>query len=271
MDALPQPRPGNDGGHGYDGGVRPLAILVIVGSLAVACDGEPPPVESPSATSSRSPTESPSPTASASPSPSASPQPTVIPPAWTTPIDRPIPGEQIPEGRLVPPGAEVTGTWFVPGTADIPDQVVATWGSGADPLRREQGLVVWERYPERPAWRPAYAFLDPPKSGVFGIRVLVGDLTGDGHEDLLAFEDRGGSGACGTWRVVAAVEFLPETIYEKDTCDADLTIHDGKLVIDEAVFKPGDAHCCPSAYRAITLQYDGGRWKVVRREVTPTG
>ena len=252
--------------------MRRLVVPVAVAfAVAVSCTTKSVTPESPSAAASASPSSTSSPVASGSPSPSIAPPPTVIPPAWAAPIKKPLPGEGIPAERLVPPGAEVAGTWFLPGAAGIPDQVVATWGSGADPLRREQGLVVWERYPERPAWRPAYAFLDPPKSGVFGIRVLVGDLTGDGHEDLLAFEDRGGSGACGTWRVVAAVEFLPETIYEKDTCDADLTIHDGQLVIDEAVFKPGDAHCCPSAYRAITLQYDGGRWKVVRREVTPTG
>lgn len=251
--------------------MRRLAILLIVGSVGVACTNEPMPVQSPLVTSSPSPTESPSPTASASPSPSASPQPTVIPPAWATPIDQLIPGEDIPEARLVPPGTEVTGTWFVPGAADIPDQVVATWGSEAVTFRSKKGLVVWERYRERPLWRPAYTFVDPPKDGVFGISVLIGDLTGDGHEDLLTFEDRGGSGACGTWRVVAATEFLPDDIYRKDTCDTDITIRDGQLVLDEAVFKPGDAHCCPSAFRKTVLEYDGVKWKVVSREVSPAG
>ncbi len=258
-------------GDGYDGEVRSLAVLLIVGSVAVACNGQSSPAGTPSAAVSTSPTESPSPTVSSSPSPSASPQPTVIPPAWATPIDKPIPGEELPPRRLVPPGAELTATWFVPGAAHIPGQVVATWGSGTDPLRREQGLVIWERYRERPAWRPTYTFVDPRKNGVFGISVLIGDLTGDGHEDLLTFEDRGGSGACGTWRVVAATEFLPQDIYRKDACDTDVTIRIGQLLIDEAVFKPGDPHCCPSAFRKTVLEYDGAKWKVVSREVTPAG
>ena len=46
-------------------------------------------------------------------------------------------------------------------------------------------------------WRAVYAFTDPARSGVFGIRVDTGDLTGDAIADLLSFEDLGGSGACG--------------------------------------------------------------------------
>jgi hypothetical protein len=37
----------------------------------------------------------------------------------------------------------------------------------------------------------------------------------------------------------------------------------------DAVFKPGDAHCCPSATRTTVLTYDGADgWTIASREVT---
>ncbi len=43
------------------------------------------------------------------------------------------------------------------------------------------------------------------------------------------------------------------------------------LEITEAVYAPGDAHCCPSAFRTTVLTYAGdGRWTVASKTVTPT-
>ena len=101
-------------------------------------------------------------------------------------------------GPLAPPGASDENR----STIDDPfEQIVLTWSDGVPPEGRN-GLIVWQRS-EDGTWRAVYAFTDPARRGVFGIRVDTGDLTGDAIPDILSFEDVGGSGACGTYRVIA--------------------------------------------------------------------
>ena len=83
------------------------------------------------------------------------------------------------------------------------DQIALAWRRGADPFASTHGLVVWQRS-DGPEWRALYAFTDRPRTGVLGISMEPGDLTGDGIVDLLTNEHTGGSGACGRWRVVAS-------------------------------------------------------------------
>ncbi|MBI2238995.1 MAG: hypothetical protein HYU54_10805 [Actinobacteria bacterium] len=245
-------------------------LLLALGLLVGACGGTEvvaPSPSTPAAPGSGSPPSSPS----FGPSPSSSPRP--IPPAWAEPIERPLPAEDIPVDRLIPPGAEATGTRIIPPAAGALDQIVVTWSSGEDPFRQERGLAVWQRYPDRPSWSVAYAFLDDVDKGVLGIRVQLGDVTGDGREDLLSFEDQGGSGGCGVWRIIATGEGTGTEIFHRRTCDTNIAIGAGTLVIDASVYAPGDSHCCPSATRTTTLRWDGSTWQVVDRVVTenPSG
>jgi len=158
--------------------------------------------------------------------------------------------------------------WIVPPAAGVLDQIVVTWSSGTDPFRQEHGLAVWQRFPDRPSWSVVHAFLDDVGRGVFGIRVQIGDLSGDGHEDVLSFEDRGGSGGCGVWRLAASGAVGVTELYRRHTCDTDMAVRDGALVVTESVYEPGDAHCCPSATRTTTLRWDGAAWQIVARELT---
>jgi hypothetical protein len=130
---------------------------------------------------------------------------------------------------------------------------------------------VWQRVDDaaRP-WTVAFAFTDPPSEGVFGVRFESGDLTGDRSPDLLTFEDLGGSGGCGIWRVIGMQAGSYAEIYRTQTCDTDVRISSGNLAIRRAVYQPGDAHCCPSAYRITTLGWDGARWRVLDRETVRT-
>jgi hypothetical protein len=106
---------------------------------------------------------------------------------------------------------------------------------------------------------------------VLGIRLRSGDLTGDGYRDLLAFEETGGSGACGVWRVFAAVDGTLRELLRRRTCDTDISLARGGLQVTAAVFEPGDAHCCPSALRQLTLRWDGSRWRREEVELIPLG
>jgi hypothetical protein len=63
-------------------------------------------------------------------------------------------------------------------------------------------------------------------------------------------------------------------VYEAQTCDAtyDVSTAPAGLVLRAALYRQGDAHCCPSATRTTVLAYGGeGRWTVASRVVTPSG
>ncbi len=187
----------------------------------------------------------------------------ILPPGVPTSYPRDEDQAELPYDLLVPAGAEVTGTWF-------PDRetVIVTWGVGDDPFLREQGLVVWRRTGSDPPWVATYAFRDPKKAGVLGIQVVTGDATGDGRADALVFENTGGSGACGTWRVVALSPRGDGPTYTNDLCDGSVEISADPVGIRliESIYGPGDPHCCPSGVRTSTLEWNGTRWQVTSRE-----
>ncbi|MGZ8605286.1 MAG: hypothetical protein ACXWX9_11115 [Actinomycetota bacterium] len=239
---------------------RTAAIAALVLSLAalVACDGEDraagptpsaPPSASPSPTATTPPPE-PSPTAEPSPSPRP------FPPVWAAPIEADVAPDELADADLVPPDALITDRVSLPAAGGVLDQVAVAYTIGEDPFAAEHGLAVWQRFAEAPAWSVVLVFVDAPDEGVLGIDLQTGDVTGDGHDDVLAFEQTGGSGACGRWRVLAAAGGTIAQVFSKRTCDTQITLVAGALEMREAVFEPDDAHCCPSAFRTTTLAWD---------------
>ena len=122
-------------------------------------------------------------------------------------------------GPLVPPGASYENRSTI---EDPFEQIALTWSDGVPPEGRN-GLIVWQRS-EDGTWRAVYAFTDPARRGVFGIRVDTGDLTGDAIPDILSFEDVGGSGACGTYRVIATTVGDASEIFRREACDTQIAI-----------------------------------------------
>ena len=169
----------------------------------------------------------------------------------------------------MPPGAEVASASVLATPADRIDQVALVWRREADGLVAETGLTVWQPFEDDPTWRAVYAFTDPARLGVFGIRLERGDLTGDAIPDVLSVEDVGGSGACGTYRVITSVAGDASEIFRRDACDTEIAIAGGDLRIREAVYHADDPHCCPSAYRTSTLRWDGTSWDEISSEVVP--
>jgi hypothetical protein len=247
----------------------PLALASVL--VLAACDGGAfdGPTSSPTGPPPGSPTASPTgPTGSRSPT--ASPIPRPIPPAWAAPIEEDLAPAELPDEALVPPGATLTARAELPAAGDAPDQVAVAYVLGDDPFAAEHGVAVWQRFPEPPAWSVVYAFVDPPEEGVLGIRLRSGDLTGDGHAEVLTFEDRGGSGGCGTWTVVSGGAADTVRIFKRDTCDAEYRIAGATLVLREAIYEPDDPHCCPSAFRTATLEWNGERFVVTDEVVEET-
>jgi hypothetical protein len=190
------------------------------------------------------------------------------PTSLSDPDDLALIPEDLPtllEGRgqvrvFVPPQANVTDGVIRARPEDPIDLVALTWRRGPDVLRPETGFVVWQRFADHPPWRVIYAFTNPPRREVLGIRLSSGDVTGDGIPDLVTFEERGGTGSCGTWKTLAVAEGGAEQIFQRRTCDAALHIRDGVLELQQAVYGPDDPHCCPRGHRFTTLEWDGSRF-----------
>ena len=227
--------------------------------LAAACMGED--EISPSMLVSPTPTGL-IPTSSSSPSPAV--EPIGVTADTPSSYDRDVEASEVPPEALVPRGTSVTDVWLAETSAG--SSILVAWvDPGTDPFRSEHGLVVWRRFPGvSPPWRPLFGLRNPPQRGVVQILAIIGDATGDGSPDALTFEDTGGSGACGTWRVLDLA--ANANSFKKKTCDTtiDLSTDPVGLVIREAVFEEGDAHCCPSATRTSVLVFEGSaRWKLV--------
>lgn len=248
--------------------MRRAIVSVAVAAFLTGCSGGPDrtPSPTPSATVD-SPTPSPEPTPT--PVPEPSPGPDVGPdgmPLSYAPDDEP--GE-VPSDALVPDGATVIGQWFAFVTDGV--RIAVAWTDDPEDADRVAGgIAVWSRTDAAPHWRASFVRRQPRRLGVTSVEASTADLTGDGSDDLLFFEGRGGSGACGTWFVI---ELLAErTIYRESLCDGRVepAPDDPGLLVTESVFEPGDAHCCPSAIRRSTLVWTGSRWRVSDRSETPT-
>ena len=213
-------------------------------------------------------------------SPTPSPTPTVdpdvrLPGGMPAIVDNPADLASIDAGdltSLAPAGASITsqvntiGT--VVGSGPVPNDEIALAWLEEGPPERSTGLIVWQRF-EDESWHAVYAFTDPPRKGVLGIRLDTGDLTRDAFADVLSLEDVGGSGACGTYRVIAAGVDDATEIFRRDTCDTQIAIAGLDLRIREAIFRVDDPHCCPSAFRESVLRWNGASWDEISSEVIP--
>ncbi|MEX2204339.1 MAG: hypothetical protein WD965_09665 [Actinomycetota bacterium] len=250
--------------------MRSLTVVFILSAALASCDEggtTTTPTTEPSPRATTGSTETATPTPTTSPEPSPSPRP--IPPAWASPIDEDLDPEALPDDALVPPDAQLTDRLTLPAASGIPDGVAVAYVLGADPFAAEHGFALWQRFDEAPAWSVVFALVDPPREGILGIRLEAGDLTGDGHTEVLAFEDRGGTGACGTWRVIAPAPAAATEIFRRTTCDTQIRIAGEVLEVREAVYEPGDPHCCPSAFRRSTLLWNGSRFRQIASRIEP--
>jgi hypothetical protein len=230
------------------------AMVFVV--LAAACSGDP--VAAPS-------------TSSESPSATSSVKPANVPAGTPASFDEDVESPDVPPEALIPPGTSLIDVWYAETSAGS-SILVAYVDPGTDPLRLEHGLVVWRRFPGQPEpWRPVFGLLDPPERGVVELHAIVGDATGDGSPDALTFENTGGSGVCGTWRVIDLAANV--IVFTEKACDTtiDLANDPVGLVEREAVFAPGDAHCCPSSTKTSLLTFDEVTgWTVYSATEQPT-
>lgn len=200
-----------------------------------------------------------------SPSPYPSGLPDGLPPSFGDTVG---PGD-VPAAALVPLKADVTGSWQAATSAG--DAIVVAWEMpGGDPFRTDRGIAAWRRFddggaPWRPIWGRAYPTGHAP---IQNLTAQIADVTGDGSDDALIFAEIGGSGACGTSSVVDLA--TGSLVYRSTGCDRTVgpNADPPGLVVREAVYRPGDAHCCPSKVRTTVLVDDGGTWRTASTKTT---
>jgi hypothetical protein len=203
-----------------------------------------------------------------------------VPSAAVSPVDLPqgtpasyaerVDAADLPAEALVPVGTTPSELWPVVASDGTQFALVAFEESSEDPLRQPRGLIVWRRFEDAPPWRPVLGITDDADTGVVQITATIGDATGDGSPDALTFEDTGGSGACGVWRVLDLA--ANAQVFERRTCDTTIETSADPvgLIVNEAVFEGGDAHCCPSAFTVSILEFDGSPdWSVLSTTEQP--
>jgi hypothetical protein len=172
-----------------------------------------------------------------------------------------VAGVDIAAAALIPLRAEVIGTWR--GATSEGEAIVVAWQvPGEDPFALAHGVAAWRRFDDGGApWRPVWGEAYGRRSGVQFIDGTIADVTGEGSDDILLFRATGGSGACGTAEVVDLAAGSP--VFMRDLCDArvDPSVDPVGLVLTEAVFGPGDPHCCPSRMRTTVLVWEDGDWR----------
>ena len=184
---------------------------------------------------------------------------------------------KLPLLELVPKDAVVMHGWSVPAGGGVPPQVAVWWqrtslaGSSLD----TSGLAIWQRLPRAASWR-LVSSLRFPVYRVEGVHIRAGDVSGDGHPDLLLFEDMGGSAGCGLYRLLASVQGQMTQLSVRRGCfdNARLRLHGGALVMYDGIAKDPrtleQIHCCWRVWLRTVMRWRGRKLVgVERRQISP--
>lgn len=174
------------------------------------------------------------------------------------------PAASAPVERLLPPDAALQQVTFPRG----PDPMVAlVWSRELRRPAGEQqlGLAVWEHRLRRglSVWSRVFrlrASNASKSSAVEGLQVFAGDVTRDSRDDLLVFEDTGGSAGCGTYVVFRLGSAGGSALYRRGLCLDQGTIrlaHGDVVVVEGVGFAGPGTHCCYRRTRVTTLSWNG--------------
>lgn len=177
-----------------------------------------------------------------------------------------------PLWKLAPQFARVDAK-RLPAAGGAPEQIAVTWSRQVRLPDRygyrdypEQGFLVWQRL--KPSlWHVVYE--RPLAYGGYD-GVQVGDVTGDGHPDVLLAVVMG-SGACGPRRLVAHAGNRTRELYARDFCEGDAAIMGDALRVQEKVgpcpHKEASAHCS-GGFRTTFYRWRGAKRISARSVVT---
>jgi FG-GAP repeat len=178
----------------------------------------------------------------------------------------------LPLQDAVPADANVLAAYYLEAANGLRPEVAVTWRrdfTARHPFP-DFGLVVWERVRGLVAvWRRSYAWsIETTKlTEINGIRVSVGDFTGDGHPDLLLAEDTDGSAGGASYVAIALFPAHSRALWHRD-----LAMDEGTIALAQGAIKVTEGfdrydrgiHCCFRKVRVRWLRWNGERMAVVR-------
>jgi hypothetical protein len=170
-------------------------------------------------------------------------------------------GSEPPPRQLAPAFSQVR-LFRLPAAGGAPEQIAVQWARevrsrpGAD-TEPQAGVLIWQRVtPTR--WRIVYRLRSISDEQ---LGVSVGDVSGDGHPDVLALDEQG-SGACGPRVLVAWAAGRERTLVAHNECESIFVLRNHALVVDEPVgpcpHRLGSAHCF-GGVRHVVMRWRGAR------------
>ena len=134
-------------------------------------------------------------------------------------------------------------------------------------------MSVYDEHPTGKRYRRTFV-LDPPdnpaKQEEHGVVHRTADLDGDGHEEILAVEELGGSAGNRTYHLIGRSRGRMRDLFRKKLSYDDGLVLFGReslITFEGAVRQPGDhgIHCCWSEYSRTVRKFRRGRLVVVQR------
>jgi hypothetical protein len=184
---------------------------------------------------------------------------------------------------LIPRRSRLRQVWFLHGGRQ-PDQVLVEWirsrtvsvygGDFPDSVR--WGLTLWTQTPLSPAnyqapWKAVAIPLLKLAPGSPNMRLRLGDVTGDGHPDLLLEQYPHTNHGCGPHQVVATLKHgATWRVFRADLCETPLRGSGGLLALDLPHYERGDSVCCWSKIEKLRLRWNGRRYVTVSDRIVAT-
>jgi len=195
-------------------------------------------------------------------------------PARRAPVPDLLPGDPNPHhlklSDAVPADAELTGAWY-----PAAHELLVQWDRDFEEQPYEEfGLTLYEydgQQSEYP-WRKAWLLRRTETERVAGLRLQVGDFTGDGRANFVVFVDTDGSAGCGTYRAYVNRGPATRLVLRRSLCldQGQVVLRRSRLLVTEGVdFAGPGIHCCYRRVRRTVLRWDGTRLRYVSTRVGP--
>lgn len=185
---------------------------------------------------------------------------------------------------LIPRRSRMRQVWFIHG-GHARDQVLVEWVrsktvslygylfSDAVPW----GLTLWTQTPVAPAdyqapWKGVAIPLLRLAPGAPNMRVALGDVTSDGHPDVLVEQYPHTNHGCGPHEVVTTLAHGRSwrIFRAADLCETTLHGSRGLLALDLPYYGDGDSVCCWSKVKKIRLRWNGRRFVKAYDRIVPS-
>jgi hypothetical protein len=178
----------------------------------------------------------------------------------------------VPRVELVPHGAALLDAQILHGAN--PPKLAVAWVANANSYPQTFGVTIWER--RGPSWRRLYDRRIRSGKGtnlisLAGLNLDAVDLTRDGIDELIVYEDRDGSAGGFLYRVLAVtprVRQLEARLTSQD--ETALFVRYGELISYDAVGRTPETanavHCCPLYWIRTVERWNGHGLRAVSRK-----